>query len=61
VIAVNLTTLKANNKTGKRAMKKYLFYAVILGFLGTTLLSVASDKINTVNNRTNVVFEQIGE
>lgn len=42
-------------------MKKYIIYALVIGFLGNSLLSVASEKVNTVNNRTNVVLEQLGE
>ena len=42
-------------------MKKYFIYAIVIGFLGNSLLSVASEKVNTVNNRTNVVLESIGE
>ena len=42
-------------------MKKYLFYALVIGFLGNSLLSVASEKVSTVNNRTNVVLQSIGE
>ena len=42
-------------------MKKFIIYALVIGFLGNSLLSVASDKVNTVNNRTNMVLESIGE
>ena len=42
-------------------MKKFIIYALVIGFLGNSLLSVASDKVNTVNNRTSVVFDQLGE
>ena len=41
-------------------MKKYIVYAIVIGFLGNSLLSMASEKVNTVNNRTNVVLESIG-
>ena len=42
-------------------MKRFFIYAIVIGFLGNSLLSVASEKVNTVNNRTNVVLESIGE
>lgn len=45
----------------KKTITSYCIYAMILGFLGNALLSVASDKVNTVNNRTNVVRQSIGK
>ena len=42
-------------------MKKFIIYALVIGFLGNSLLSVASDKVNTVNNRTALVLQSIGE
>lgn len=42
-------------------MKKFIIYALVIGFLGNSLLSAASEKVNTVNNRTNVVLQSMGE
>lgn len=45
----------------KKIVVNYCIYALVIGFLGNSLLSVASEKVNTNNNRTALVLQSIGE
>ena len=41
-------------------MKKYILYAIVIGFLGNSLLSVASQSMSKTTNRTAIVLESVG-